>query len=62
MNWTPTEKKIKLMDICQRFIDENDIYCAETIAQSDHVIENAYNFITDICNIVGYKEDVEDEE
>lgn len=62
MNWTNTEKKIQLMELCQRFIDENDIYCPETVAQTDHVIVNAYDFITEICEIVGYKESCEDEE
>lgn len=39
----------------EKFIIENDIHCAETVAQSDRVIVNAYDFITDLCDIVGYK-------
>lgn len=38
-----------------KFIQDNDITCPETIAQTDRVIENAYAFITELCDIVGYK-------
>lgn len=43
----------------EEFIDVNDIYCHETIYQSDNVIQNAYEFIERLCDIVGYKKDEE---
>lgn len=46
----------KLYEICKDFIEKNEIVCAEAIYQTDHVIENAYEFIEDICNLVGYME------
>lgn len=59
---TPSEKKIKLYDLCLKFINENDIYCDETVYQSDRVIQEAYDFIAEICEIVGYKEFEDDGE
>lgn len=49
------EKKEQLYDLCKQFIDEQDINCAESIHQTDRVIENAYFFIERVCDIVGYK-------
>jgi len=58
-----TEKQMEeLHRVCLDFITKQKIDCAETIYQSDHVIENAYEFIQDVCDIVGYaKYDEEDE-
>lgn len=47
----------ELFNLCQDFIRENEIKCAEDIDQMDHVIENAYTFIEEICEIVGYHEE-----
>jgi len=58
---TPSEQKIKLYDLCKKFVDENDIYCAETVYQMDRVIHNGYDLIADICRIISYKE-IEDDE
>ena len=55
------DKKEALWELCQKFIEDNGIYCPETVYQTDHVIENAYEFIEDICNIVGYKEEDEND-
>lgn len=44
----------KLLKICQAFIKKQEITCAETIHQCDWVIENALEFIEDICDVVGY--------
>lgn len=44
----------ELVELCKKFIQENRITCAETVAQSDRVIENAYDFIESVCSIVGY--------
>jgi hypothetical protein len=43
-----------LLLLCKKFIDEHDIGCAETIYQTDRVIEDASEFIEAICDIVGY--------
>ena len=43
-----------LHDHCVKFIQENQITCAESVYQTDHVIANAYEFIEDVCNCVGY--------
>lgn len=40
-----------LMYECKKFIRENEISCGY---QTDRVIENAYDFIRLICEIVGY--------
>jgi hypothetical protein len=34
----------------------------ETIYQTDRVIENAYEFIEEICNVVGYVASEDEEE
>lgn len=50
-----------LWDVCAAFIDKQEISCAEAVYQSDRVIENAFEFIEKICNIVGYWEDTDEE-
>jgi len=40
----------------EKFIQEQRIYGEETVYQSDRVIENAYDFIADLCRIVGYRD------
>lgn len=47
----------KLQKLCEEFIKKQKISCPETIYQTDHVIENAYEFIENICNIIGYYDD-----
>jgi hypothetical protein len=44
----------ELHRVCLEFITKQKITCPETIFQSDRVIENAYEFIQEICDIVGY--------
>ena len=52
-----TEKEMnELHALCLKFINEQKITCAETVCQCDHVIVNAYDFIAEICEIVGYAE------
>lgn len=46
----------KLRAIVMNFVDKQDITCVETIYQTDRVIENAYEFIQELVDIVGYKE------
>ncbi len=48
--------KDALARLCVKFVEEHYIYCPETIYQTDHVIEDAYEFIEKICDIVGYKD------
>lgn len=50
----------ELLATCQKFVTDNEISCAETIYQTDRVVENSFAFIEAICDIVGYHED-EDE-
>jgi hypothetical protein len=51
-----------LLALCETFIKTNNIYCPEKIYQSDQVIESAYEFIEQICNIAGYIEPEQDNE
>lgn len=50
------EKAEKVLQLVERFIKDQRIYCSETVYQSDRVIENAYEFIDDVCTVVGYYE------
>ena len=51
----------KVADIVREFIEKNDVNCPENIYQSDLVSENAAEFIERLCEVVGYKEEAEDE-
>lgn len=59
---TREEKAEKVLRIVERFVNANDIHCAETIYQVDRVIENAYDFIFDLVEVAGYLNDEEDNE
>lgn len=50
----------KLLELCQKFIKDNQIGCAETIGQSDRVIVNAYDFLEEMCELVGYHVEVDE--
>lgn len=52
----------ELLKLCQNFIRDQRIACAEDVYQTDRVIENAYEFIEEICEIVGYVEDEDNDE
>jgi hypothetical protein len=52
----------RLILICQEFITTQRISYPEDIYQTDRVIENAYKFIDDICEVVGYYKNPDDEE
>lgn len=55
MKQEPTHAELlALWGVCMKFIEEQEIGCAETIYQTDWVIENAYEFVEDVCNVVGY--------
>lgn len=51
------KKSQALQDLCLKFIKDNEITCAETVYQSDRVIEHAYEFIEKVCETVGYCSD-----
>ena len=62
MNEEPSVKEMAaLQNKCLSFIESQQIFCGETIYQTDHVIESAYEFIEDVCDIVGYVEFEDDE-
>lgn len=46
-----------LWEEVEKFIEDNQISCPETIHQTDWVITNAYEFIERLCDIVGYYEE-----
>jgi hypothetical protein len=48
------EEQTALYELCAKFINDNKIYCPETVYQADRVSENSYEFIKKICDIVGY--------
>lgn len=48
-----------LVFLCQKFIKEQKIRTPESVYQMDNVIENAYEFIEQVCDIVGYHDDEE---
>ena len=43
-----------MLALCEKFIREQEISCPECVCQCDWVITNAYEFIENICTIVGY--------
>ena len=47
---------IALWKVCKGFVEKQEISCADTIHQCGWVIEHAYEFIEDVCNVVGYVE------
>lgn len=60
INHKPTVEEMEaLWKVCTDFIDEQRIGCEEVIYQTDWVIENAYEFIERICDVVGYDEEEE---
>lgn len=46
----------KVLAIVEKFVVDQRITCPEAISQCDRVIENAYGFIEDLCDVAGYKE------
>lgn len=44
----------ELFRVCEQFIMDNQITCPETIWQCDGVVGNVYEFIEEICNVIGY--------
>ena len=50
----------KVEQVVKDFIQDQRIYCSENIYQSDRVIENVYDFIEKLCDLVGYYEEDSD--
>jgi hypothetical protein len=62
MNTEPGIKEMAaLWNKCLEFVESQRISCVETIHQTDRVIENAYEFIEDVCDIVGYNGEDDEE-
>ncbi len=56
----PTKQQLEeLWETVTKFVADQKISGSETIHQCDRVIEHAYEFIEDCCEVVGYYEDME---
>jgi len=53
-------KASAVLALAKDFIRKQRIGCVEDVYQTDRVIENAYEFVEAICEVVGYHEDEED--
>jgi hypothetical protein len=52
-----TQKQLKALGkIVTKFVDDHHISCPESVAQNDEVIENAYDLIESLSEVVGYYE------
>lgn len=49
-----SDQQQRLFDHCRGFIEQQQITCADSVSQCDRVIENAYDFIAGIGEIVGW--------
>lgn len=56
MNEPTHEQLMALWNVAKKFVEDQEIGCADTIHQCDWVIEHAYEFIEEVCEVVGYKE------
>ena len=52
----------ELYDLCKDFIRENKITCEETIYQSPRIESNALELIEQICELLGFYEEEDEEE
>ena len=50
-----------LEQLCRHFFKENKIYDAETVWGKDSVIENAYDFIVEIGDVIGFEKRPEED-
>ena len=48
---------LALRIVVKKFIEDNTIYCAELVYQTDCVAENSLEFIESLCEVVGYYEE-----
>lgn len=49
-------KAEQVLALVEKFIQDQEIECPETVYQTDRVIENAYEFIESLCEVADYKE------
>ena len=61
MSDTQTQNS-KIRNIVEQFRDDHQIRCAETIYQTDRVIENAYVLIEKLIGVVGYWKDPDEDD
>jgi hypothetical protein len=52
----------ELFDVCKDFIKDNKIVCGEDIYQRDSIEANALDLIEQICDLIGYYEEEDEEE
>jgi hypothetical protein len=52
----------QLLILCEKFVNDQEISCSESVYQSDRVIDNSCELIEQICEIVGYFHDPDEEE
>ncbi len=52
----PTSKEKQLVELCKKFIEKNQIICAESIYQSDQILIAAPELVYDVCELLGYYE------
>ena len=56
----PTQEQLlKLWNVCERFIKDYDIDCADHTHHTDIVLDYAEELMEEICDIVGYAPYVE---
>jgi hypothetical protein len=56
------DRRRNLEALCRQFFIENKIYDAETICGKDSVIVNAFDFMCEIGDIIGYEKRPKDED
>jgi len=54
MDNTISLQKDKLFFLVEKFIKDHEISCGEAIYQSDFIIEDCYDLVESMCDIVGY--------
>lgn len=52
--------KERLLLLCEKYIKDHQISESSCIGQNDDIIIDAYDFIDDICEIVGYYKNPEE--
>lgn len=55
------DRKERVLALCEKFIKDHRISEESCIGQNDDIILDAYDFIGDICEIVGYYKYPKDE-
>ena len=56
------DERRRIYEICARFILENKISSPEAIYQMDNVNLNSFEFIEEICDVIGYADITYDDE